>query len=68
MANNDNIRNVSGVSARKLKRMLETGVLIEYGDIAIKVGPVMLATAQHYIDDIPAGERSGACRRPRRDA
>ena len=27
------------------------------GDIAIKVGPVMLATAQHYIDDIPAEER-----------
>jgi len=57
MANNDNIRNVSGMSAHELKRMLENGVLIEYGGIAITVGPIMLATAQHYLDDIPAEER-----------
>ena len=52
MANNDYIHNVSGLSAAD-----ENGVLLEYGGIAIKVGPVMLATAQHYIDEIPAEER-----------
>ena len=57
MANNDNIRDVSGMSADELMRVLENGVLLEYGGIALKVGPVMLATAQHYIDDIPAEER-----------
>jgi hypothetical protein len=57
MANNDNIRNVSGMSADELVRLLENGVRLEYGGIAIRVGPVMLATAQHYIDDIPAEER-----------
>jgi hypothetical protein len=57
MANNDNIRDVSGLSADELMRLLENGVLLEYGGIALKVGSVMLATAQHYIDDIPAEER-----------
>jgi hypothetical protein len=57
MANNDNIRDVSGMSAEELMRRLENGVLLEYGGIAIKVRPVMLATAQHYIDDIPPEER-----------
>ena len=57
MANNDNIRNVSGLSADELIRLLENGVQLEYGGIVITVGPVMLATAQHYIDDIPAEER-----------
>ena len=57
MANNGNIRNVSGMSDDELVRLLENGVLLEYGGIAIKVGPAMLATAQHYIDDIPAEER-----------
>jgi hypothetical protein len=57
MASNDNIRNVSGLSADELMRLFENGVLLEYGGIAIKVGPVMLATAQHYIDDIPAEDR-----------
>jgi len=57
MANNGNIRNVSGMSDDELVRLLENGVLLEYGGIAIKVGPVMLATAQHCIDDIPAEER-----------
>ena len=45
------------MSADELMRLAENGVLLEYGGIAIKVGPVMLATAQHYIDDIPAEER-----------
>jgi hypothetical protein len=57
MAKNDNIRTVSGLSADALMRLLANGVLLEYGGIAIKVGPAMLATAQHYIDDIPAEER-----------
>ena len=51
MANNDNIRSISGMSADELMRLAENGVLLEYGGIAIKVGPAMLATAQHYIDE-----------------
>ena len=57
MAMNDNIRNFSDLSAEELMRLFENGVLLEYGGIAIKVEPIMLATAQHYIDDIPAEER-----------
>jgi hypothetical protein len=57
MAKNDNIRNVSGLSADQLMRRFGHGVLLEYGGIAIKVEAVMLATAQHYIDDIPTEER-----------
>ena len=57
MAMNDNTRNFSDLSEEELMRLFENGVLLEYGGIAIKVEPIMLATAQHYIDDIPAEER-----------
>jgi hypothetical protein len=57
MAKNDNIRSVGGRSAGELMRLLEKGVLLEYGGITIRVEAVMVATAQHYIDDIPAEER-----------
>jgi hypothetical protein len=35
MANDDNIRSISGMSADELMRLLENGVLLEYGGIAI---------------------------------
>jgi hypothetical protein len=51
MAQNDNVRNIGRLSAEELMRLFENGVLLEYGGIAIKIEAVMLATAQHYVDD-----------------